>query len=99
MTAPTPYGSPIHEAGLDRDDVLIRLDGQRVRSGDVDRILRSKQPGETLAVGFLRRGRPVESTVTLVQDPGLELVAVESTGGALTAAQRVFRAAWLGSKQ
>ena len=100
VTAPTRYGSPIHEAGLERDDVLTMLDGQRVSSrGEVEGILRSKRPGETLSLEFLRRGRPVESTVTLVQDPGLELVAVESSGGTLTAAQRVFREAWLGSRQ
>ena len=100
VIAPTPYGSPIHDAGLERDDVLLMLDGQRVGSRtELDGLLRSRRPGERLSVAFLRRGRRVESTVTLVEDPRRELVAVESIGGTLTAAQRVFRRAWLESRQ
>jgi hypothetical protein len=36
--------------------------------------------------------------VTLKVDPRVQIVPVESTGGTLTAAQRTFRQAWLGSK-
>ena len=100
VTAPAPYGSPLYEAGIDRDDVLSALDGDRVSSaGDLARILRSKRPGDTVEVGFLRRGAPFESTMTLVEDPGVDIVTVESTGGQLSAEQRAFRNAWLGSQQ
>jgi hypothetical protein len=44
-----------------------------------------------------RRGRPKEATITLTEDPALEVVPVETTsGGALTATQRAFRERWLG---
>ena len=100
VASPTVYGSPLHEAGVERDDVLLMLDQHSVASrSEVDRIIRAHRPGDTIAVGFLRRGRPIESTVTLTANPTLELVTVESTGGVLTAEQRAFRAAWLSSQQ
>ena len=98
VTEPTRNGSPLHAAGVDRDDVLLMLDRQRVLTrADVDRVVAARQPGDTIAIGFLRRGRPVESVVTLVECPRLELVALESTGAALTPDQHAFREAWLGS--
>ena len=100
VTAPTPYGSPLYEAGVDRDDVLTTLGGERVSSArDFARILRNADPGDTVKIGFLRRGTPVESTVTLVVDPGVAIVTIESTGRRLSAVQEAFRNAWLGSQR
>ena len=100
IMAPTPYGSPLHEAGIDRDDVLTALDGELVTSaGDVARILRTRRPGDTVEVGYQRRGQPFESVMTLVEDPGVEIVTLESTGSRLSAEQTNFRSAWLGSQQ
>ena len=96
----TPYGSPLHEAGLDRDDVLTMLDGVQVASGrDLDQVLETKRPGDRLTVGFDRRGIAVESTVVLEEDARVELVPFESTGSDATQAQLAFRDAWLGSRQ
>ena len=50
-----------------------------------------------IAVGFVRRGVPVDTTLTLDPDPRLELVSLESTGARLSAEQVGFRAAWLDS--
>ena len=100
VSRPTPYGSPLHLAGIDRDDMVQTLDGERVSSvAELARILDTKRPGDTVAVEFLHRGRPVRSTVTLAEDPHIELVTVESTGATLTPEQRVLREAWLGSQQ
>ena len=100
ISRPTPYGSPLHRAGIDRDDVVQTLDNERVSSGaELARILGTKRPGDTVAVEFLHRGRPVRSAITLAEDPHIELVTVESTGAILTPEQRMFREAWVGSKQ
>ena len=100
VMALAPYGSPLYEAGVDRDDVLTTLDGERVSSaGDVARILRNRRPGDVVEVGFLRRGAPVEAVTTLVEDPGVGIVTIESTGGRLSAEQETFRNAWLGSQR
>ena len=96
----TPFGSPLHEAGVDRDDVVRMLDNRPVSSrSDVDRILETKQPGDTVAVGFRRRGEDVVSSVTLGESTRVDLVAVETTDSALTPEQEAFREGWLGSQQ
>ena len=52
---------------------------------------------DRLAIEFTRRGKPIRTTVTVANDPSLELVTVEATGGTPTTAQRTFRERWLGS--
>lgn len=100
VMAPTSYGSPLYEAGVDRDDVLTTLDGERVSSArDLARVLRELQPGDTVELGFQRRGTAVESMMTLVEDPGVGIVTLESTGGRLSAEQTIFRDRWLGSQR
>lgn len=100
VMAPTPYGSPLYEAGVDRGDVLARLDGEDVSSArDLARVLQSIDPGDTVELRFQRRGVSVESTVTPVEDPGVSIVTVESTGGRLSTDQEAFRDAWLGSQR
>jgi hypothetical protein len=47
---------------------------------------------------FKRRGVEVKSNAVVADDPTLEILPVESTGGTLTAEQKSFREAWLGSK-
>ncbi len=96
----TPYGSPLHDAGVDKDDILTMLDGQGVSTArDLARIVQDKRPGDRLAIGFDRRGRAVESVVVLGEDPRLELDLVESSGADLAPQQRAFRTAWWGSQQ
>ncbi len=96
LTAP---GTPAYAAGLDRDDVIVALDDKRVAAAeDVTGALGAKKPGDVVTVRFLRRGDSVTARLTLAEDPALEVVTIESTGGRLSAAQRAFRAAWLSSK-
>ena len=97
----TAYGSPLYEAGIDRGDVIVSVDGSRVASASaIARLLRDKRPGDRVAIVFRREGREREATATLAADPRVELVPAENaSGGALTPAQRAFRHAWLGSRQ
>ncbi|MGH9312116.1 MAG: M61 family metallopeptidase [Vicinamibacterales bacterium] len=92
-------GSPAYAAGLEQDDVITAANGKPVAtSADVEFALRDLRPGERAAIAFLRRGQPVRATVTVAEDPALDLVTLEATGGTLTPAQRTFRERWLGSK-
>ena len=98
VIAATPYGSPLYNAGIDRGDVVTTVDDRSVSSiRDLGRILQSIHPGETVAVGFLRHGSPVESRVTLVEEQAFTIVPIESTGQVLSAAQEAFRNSWFGS--
>jgi hypothetical protein len=48
---------------------------------------------------FVRRsGERVESTLVLEEDPRVEIVSIESTGGTLTDEQKRFRDSWLNSQ-
>jgi len=100
LTSLVPPGSPAYAAGLEIDDVIRTLDGETTTStARIAEVLKRHKPGDQIAVEFLRRGAPVRATITLGEDPSLELVTLESVGGTPTAAQRGFRAAWLGRQQ
>jgi predicted metalloprotease with PDZ domain len=96
VSAPTPAGSPAHRAGLAQGDVLESVDGREVTSADSLReALRSRSAGDEVRLTFTRRsGERVTATVTLEQNPRIELVLIERAGGALTDAQRAIRDTW-----
>jgi predicted metalloprotease with PDZ domain len=96
LVAPT---WPIYASGLDQDDELREIGGQRISSdSDVASALAKRKPGDRVPVVFVdRTGAARSGTVTLAEDPHLEVVPVEH-GGTLTAAQKAFRDQWLGAK-
>ncbi|HEX6464107.1 MAG TPA: PDZ domain-containing protein [Vicinamibacterales bacterium] len=96
LTAP---GSPAYEAGLDEDDQITAIDGKPVATwSQVQDAIASHKPGDRIRVDYTRRtGAAARAAMTLKQDPSLEAVLVEDIGGTLTAAQKSFRDAWLGS--
>jgi predicted metalloprotease with PDZ domain len=92
-----PAGSPAFDAGLERDDVIVALGGSAVTSeAELRKRVAQGKPGEELSISFERRGERVSSTIRLAEDPRREVVPIEDTGQALTAAQKRFRDAWLG---
>jgi hypothetical protein len=52
-----------------------------------------------MLIRFTRRGAALQRAITLVEDPTLEVVSLESTGGTLSSDQQAFRDAWLGAKR
>jgi predicted metalloprotease with PDZ domain len=88
---------PIYAAGVEQDDDLRDVDGQRIATADgLDTVLRRHKPGDRVAIVFVdRTGASKTATVTLAEDPRLEVVPVEH-GGTLTAAEKAFRDRWLG---
>src|SRR5262249_9076319 len=97
LVAPT---WPLYTAGVDQDDEIQEMDGQRVRAeGDVAAIVGRHRPGDRVGLTFADRdGRARNATITFGEDPHLDVVPVEAAGGTLTSAQRSFRDAWLRSK-
>lgn len=94
-----PMGSPAYDAGLERDDVLISLEGDRVISpADFEEGLRRRRPGDSVEVRFERRGRVVSGTLRLAEDARIEVLPAEEAGNAVTAAARRFRESWLSSR-
>jgi predicted metalloprotease with PDZ domain len=96
LVAPT---WPLYAAGVDQDDELQLVDGQRIGGdGDIASVLQRHKPGDKVTIVFVdRTGVPKTATITLSEDPHVEVVPVESAG-ALTVAQQTFRSRWLGAK-
>jgi predicted metalloprotease with PDZ domain len=94
-----PFDSGVYNAGIEQDDQLITMDGQELSSTAVlDEILSRHKGGDAVPIRFVRRsGESVTTTLTLDEDPRVEVVPIEKTGGTLTADQKTFRDDWLNS--
>jgi predicted metalloprotease with PDZ domain len=90
-----PFGTPLYDAGVDLDDVVIQIDGQPATQAAWN-ALSQRKPGDPVTLSVRRRdGRTVTTTATLVADPRIIVAPVEAAGVAPTPAQRAFRDAWL----
>jgi len=99
VTEPVPFGSPLYEVGVERDDVLISIDGQNVSSADrFDDALGDLRSGQRVTIVYARRGEMTTTRVAVQADPFLELRSLEQLGGRPTPAQQRFRDDWLGPK-
>jgi predicted metalloprotease with PDZ domain len=96
LVAPT---WPIYAAGVDQDDEIQQVDGQRINtSSDLAAALQKRKPGDTVAIVFVdRTGSPKTARITLAENPHLDVEPAEATG-VLTPAQKAFRERWLGAK-
>ncbi|WP_113661067.1 M61 family metallopeptidase [Pedobacter nanyangensis] len=99
VTVPaTTVGLPAYNAGLDLDDVILKADGVEIKTAkDFDAITEKHQPGETIEIVYSRKGIERTTKLTYVENPMLELVPIENTGGTLTAEMKAFREKWLES--
>ena len=99
IVAPVLFRSPLYDAGLERDDMLVSIDGQNLSSaGRLDAVLGNLRDGQRVSVVYSRRGQMLTTELTVETDPILELVPFEQLGRRLTPAQQRFRDHWLGSK-
>lgn len=96
-----PFESPLYKAGLAQDDQILGLGGVDVSAPQaVTDELAKHAPGGTLPIKFVRRsgGEAITAQLPLEEDPRVEIVPIESTGGSLTADQKAARTAWLASR-
>jgi predicted metalloprotease with PDZ domain len=92
--------TPVYAAGLDREDELITVDGIAMTgTSRLEDIIQRRKPGDTVRITIRRRAETRDLAVTIAEDPTLQLVPVERTGRAPSAAERQFRDRWLGSQQ
>jgi len=91
---------PVYRSGLEQDDLLQQLDGRPINGeGDISTVLHQHKPGDSLSIVFTdRTGKATTASVTLAENPHVDIVPSESAGGTLTDAQRAFRGQWLGAK-
>ncbi len=70
-----------------------------MQPAQIDEVLGRHKPGDAIPISFVRRGgEKVEGVITLDEDPRVEIVTIESTGGTLSPEQKRFRDAWLSAQ-
>ena len=99
ILASTVQGTPVYKAGLDAGDIILKADGKEVTDPKsfID-IVATKNIGDKLVVNYKNRTGDHETTITLEENPALEVVPFEKAGKELTKEQQTFRNNWLSSK-
>ena len=96
VSALVPFATPAYTAGLDQDDIIVSVNGQKP-AGTLTQLARAMKPGDVMKLAVKSRdGREWSRDLTLKADPHVEIVPVEAAGGTPTAAQKAFRESWLG---
>jgi predicted metalloprotease with PDZ domain len=99
ITGNSIIGTPIYKAGIDAGDILKTIDGKAVDgSVALATYIADKKPGDKIVITYQNRAGDHSATVTLGENPQLEVVPAEKDGITLTPAQQDFRSKWLSSK-
>jgi predicted metalloprotease with PDZ domain len=101
VTSQVLFDSALYEAGVERDDRIVSIDGVTLASqAALQGVVGKHEPGDRVSIRFVRRsGETVDATLTLDEDRNQEIVPLEQAGGTLSDSQRQFRESWLGTKQ
>ena len=89
-------GSSADTAGLDRDDIVIGIDGRTVDEDAFDETILEHKPGDTLHITVIRLGEIKEIPVTLIASPypSYKLKPMENP----TDQQKAIYNSWMGIK-
>ena len=100
IMAPVGLGSPLYDAGVDRDDLLVSLGGRRLSSARrLETVLGDLDDGDRATLVYSRGGEMITTQLTVEADPTQTLLPVEQVGRRPTPAQQRFRDEWLGSRR
>lgn len=95
----TLIGTPLYNAGLDYEDVIVALDNRPVfKAGDINDILSIHKPGDAVKIQYKHRDELKTGTITLGENPTYSLTTFEQEGLTVTNEMKQFRYAWLGTK-
>ncbi|NNM33075.1 MAG: hypothetical protein HKO53_08410, partial [Gemmatimonadetes bacterium] len=96
VQAPIRIGSPLYDAGIEREDVIVSVDGTVLTdAGAWGRALARYRPGDRALVVWRSRGDEFEEQLVVGSDPNLSILPLEATGGTLSDSARAFRGRWL----
>ena len=94
------WGTPAYRAGIEEGDVITSADGKAVGTiEDWQAALRAHKPGDSMPIEFMRHNLPVKASITVEEDPTMEVVTLESIGSTLSPDQKALRDGWLSSKR
>jgi predicted metalloprotease with PDZ domain len=70
--------SAAYEAGLDKGDVILALDGKQITSEEnLRNIVEAYNPGDELSIKYLQRGREKTATLQLEETPWLRTTLID----------------------
>jgi predicted metalloprotease with PDZ domain len=99
LAEPALRGSPLYAAGLERGDEITQCDGKAMKKvEDFQTCLAKHSVGEHLDLEYNSRAGAKRATLTVAENPALELVTFEKAGLDVGEPVRSFRADWLSSK-
>ena len=99
IQASTVIGTPVYKAGLDAGDIILKADGKEIKDMQAfNDIVAAKKVGDKIVINYKNRTGDHETTITLEENPFLEVVTYEKAGKELTKDQQDFRSGWLNSK-
>jgi predicted metalloprotease with PDZ domain len=99
LDGPTIVNSPLYNAGLDRNDKILRIDTVAIGTQKgLDSLLAAHKPGDTSPIEFESRGEKKKATLTYEATPNLEVVPFEYESRTVVDATSRFRDAWLSNK-
>ncbi|MEO6446429.1 MAG: PDZ domain-containing protein [Gemmatimonadaceae bacterium] len=97
VSAPALFGTPLYQAGLDRNDRIVSIDGRPIGSADEwNAMLAAHKPEASVPLVYESRGKQIDSRVTFSRNPRIEIVPFEAAGEPVTDTITAFRSAWLG---
>jgi len=100
VTAPILIGTPLYDAGLDRGDHITSLDGRAVATdAEFRAAIAAHKPGDKVMIGYDNRAGHRDASMTIEENPALQVVTFEDAGMTPTDQQLAFRAKWLSTRQ
>jgi predicted metalloprotease with PDZ domain len=93
-------GSPLYDAGLERGDRIMTLDGKEMATETEFRAaIAAHKPGDRVTIGYDGRAGRRDASVTIAENPTLQVLTFEDAGLNPTDQQLAFRAKWLSTRQ
>ena len=90
----TIRNTPLYNAGVDVDDILLQLDGKELKTqADVEAVLGQHKPGDVVRLVFSHRKQKQEADLTLAENPAFAIVP-----SADNAAKKEFQQSWYGTQ-
>lgn len=95
----TEVGSPLYEAGLDKEDEIISIDGTAVSNAkELQQLLREHEEEDSLSIVYRSLEVEKEGVIRLARNPAMEMVPYEQLDQELSEEMKQFRQSWLGSR-
>ncbi|MDN3587809.1 PDZ domain-containing protein [Pedobacter aquatilis] len=95
----TLTGTPAYAAGLDFGATLLTIDSVEIKDqAALNKVTDAHKPGDVVEVTYSYYGENKTTKLTFTENPILEIVSIEKTGGSLTKEMQSFRDNWLNSQ-